>query len=117
LVILKEEENSNITEETISNISASFQKTAIDHILMKLKKYFKTNPPINFAIVGGASANKSLRSKVETLCDTYDAQLLLAPMEFCSDNAAMIGRVAVEQYLIKDFVGIDDIDVKSRTEF
>ena len=117
LAILKEEENSNITEETISDISASFQKTAIDHILMKLKKYFKTNPPNNFAIVGGASANKSLRSKVETLCNTYKAQLLLAPMEFCSDNAAMIGRVAIEQYLIKDFVAIDEIDIKSRTEF
>jgi len=117
LVILKEEEANNITEQTISDISASFQKTAINHILMKLKKYFKTNPPNTFAIVGGASANKSLRSKVETLCDTYEAQLLLAPMEFCSDNAAMIGRVAVEQYLINDFVAIDEIDVKSRTEF
>ena len=117
LVILKEEENNNITEKSISDISASFQKTAIEHILMKLKKYFKTNPPTNFAIVGGASANKSLRSKVQTLCDTYDAQLLLAPMEFCSDNAAMIGRVAIEQYLINDFVTIEDIEVQSRTDF
>ncbi len=117
LAILKEEENNNITEETISNISASFQKTAIDHILMKLKKYFKSNPPNNFAIVGGASANKSLRSKIETICNTFDAKLLLAPMEFCSDNAAMIGRVAVEQYLNNDFVHIDEIDVQSRIDF
>ena len=117
LAILKEEENNNINDKTISNISASFQKTAIDHILMKLKKYFKTNPPVNFAIVGGASANNSLRSKVEELCNKYDAQLLLAPMEFCSDNAAMIGRVAVEQYLVKDFVSVDDIDVQSRINF
>lgn len=117
LAILKEEENNNITEETISNISASFQKTAIAHILMKLKKYFKTNPPSNFAIVGGASANKSLRSKIEILCNEYEAKLLLAPMEFCSDNAAMIGRVAIEQYLINDFVEIDDIDVQSRINF
>ena len=117
LAILKEEENNNITEQTISDISASFQKTAIDHLLMKLKKYFKTNPPTNFAIVGGASANKSLRTKVESLCSTYNAELLLAPMEFCSDNAAMIGRVAVEQYLLEDFVSIDDIDVQSRIGF
>jgi N6-L-threonylcarbamoyladenine synthase len=117
LAILREEEANNITEETISNISASFQKTAIAHILMKLKKYFKTNPPHNFAIVGGASANKSLRSKVETLCNTYEAKLLLAPMEYCSDNAAMIGRVAIEQYLNKDFVDINDIDIKSRVDF
>jgi len=117
LAILKEEENNNITEETIANISASFQKTAIDHIVMKLKKYFKTNPPKNFAIVGGASANLTLRSKIEQLCETYDAKLHLAPMEFCSDNAAMIGRVAVEQYLNNDFVQRDKIDVQSRISF
>lgn len=117
LAILKEEENNNITEETISNISASFQKAAIDHLLMKLKKYFKTNPPVNFAIVGGASANKALRTKVEVLCDTYEAKVLLAPMEYCSDNAAMIGRVAIEQYLHNDFVEINEIDVQSRVNF
>jgi len=117
LAILKEEENNNITEQTISNISASFQKTAIDHILMKLKKYFKLNPPINFAIVGGASANKSLRTKVESLCQVYNAKLHLASMEYCSDNAAMIGRVAIEQYLINDFVKHDQINVQSRVDF
>jgi len=117
LAILKEEEQHNINEKTISNISASFQKVAIEHILMKLKKYFKTNPPTNFAIVGGASANKALRSKIEELCSTYDATLLLAPMEFCSDNAAMIGRVAIEQYLNNDFIEIDKIDVQSRVKF
>jgi len=117
LAILKEEENDNITQTTIADISASFQKTAIEHILMKLKKYFKTNPPTTFAIVGGASANNSLRDKIEILCSKYDADLLLAPLEFCSDNAAMIGRVAVDQYLNNDFITIDAIDVKSRVEF
>lgn len=117
LAILKEEENNNITEKTISNISASFQKVAIEHIVMKLKKYFKTNPPRNFAIVGGASANKALRIQIEELCSTYNATLLLAPMEFCSDNAAMIGRVAIEQFESNDFIALNKIDVQSRVEF
>jgi len=117
LAILKEEENNNMVGSTLSDIAASFQKTAIDHILMKLKKYFKLNPPINFAIVGGASANKSLRTKVQSLCKEYNAKLYLAPMEYCSDNAAMIGRVAIEQYLINDFVKVNEIDVQSRINF
>ncbi|PIF04802.1 MAG: tRNA (adenosine(37)-N6)-threonylcarbamoyltransferase complex transferase subunit TsaD [Arcobacter sp.] len=117
LLILEEEKNNNINDNTIANISASFQKTAIDHILMKLKKYFKTNIPKNFAIVGGASANSVLRSKVEALCNKHKTQLLLAPLEYCSDNAAMIGRVAIEQYISKDFVTISDINIQSRTSF
>lgn len=114
MAIEKEKNNDNLHQQTKANICASFQFTAVAHIVMKLKKYFKTNPPINFAIVGGASANSELRTTVEKLCSKYDAQLLLAPLEFCSDNAAMIGRVAVEQYLKNDFVSYDDIDIKSR---
>ncbi len=114
MAIEKEENNNNLNGQTIANICASFQTTAVAHIVMKLKKYFKTNPPTTFAIVGGASANVELRSTIETLCKKYDAKLLLSSLEFCSDNAAMIGRVAVEQYLENDFVSYNDIDVQSR---
>jgi len=117
IAILKEQEkdpNNDLPEQTINNICASFQKTASDHIIMKLKKYFKLNPPTTFAIVGGASANTELRSRCEELTKQYDAELLLAPLKYCSDNAAMIGRVAVEQYKNNDFVHFNEIDVLSR---
>lgn len=117
MAILKEEEKTTdkkLSDETINNICASFQKTAVDHIIMKLKKYFKISPPKRFAIVGGASANIELRNRIEELCKKHNAPLLLAPLEFCSDNAAMIGRVAVEQYLNSEFINIDKIDVQSR---
>jgi len=114
VAILKEEENGTLDEQTICNISASFQKTAVDHILMKLKKYFKKSPPKKVAIVGGASANKILRKNILKLCDEFNAELILAPLEYCSDNAAMIGRVAIEQYNQKDFMSIDTIDVQAR---
>ncbi len=51
--------------EAYPDIAAAFQKTATDHLIQKLKKYFKKNPPSRFAIVGGASANLYLRSQVE----------------------------------------------------
>jgi N6-L-threonylcarbamoyladenine synthase len=55
-----------------------------------------------------------LRSEVELLCKKYNTKLILAPLEFCSDNAAMIGRVAVEQYKKEEFISYIDIDVKAR---
>lgn len=114
LVILEEEKKNNLSDEVVSNICASFQKTACDHIAMKLKKYFKSSKPKRLSIVGGASANIYLRESIERLCDEFDCELILAPLEFCSDNAAMIGRVAIEQYKQKDFTDITNIDVKSR---
>ena len=97
------------------DICASFQKKATEHILMKLKKYFKKNKPITFAIVGGASANKYLRTKIVNLLDQFNCNNILLPnLEYCSDNAAMIGRVAIEQYHRKDFTSIHNIDIKTK---
>ena len=103
-----------MTEQDISDVCASFQKTAVDHILQKLKKLFKQNSPKNFAIVGGASANLYLREQLEKLCETYNTTLYLSELKYCSDNAAMIGRVAIEQYNKKDFTKIEDLDIKTR---
>lgn len=96
------------------DICASFQKTAVLHIMQKLKKLFKQNVPKNFSIVGGASANIHLRSQLEELCSKHNTSLYLSELKYCSDNAAMIGRVAVEQYKQNDFISIDEIDVQSR---
>jgi len=111
-----EDENQNIDEKDKADICASFQKTAVSHILQKTKKLFKQKVPKNFAIVGGASANIYLRSKIENLCKEYNTNLYLSQLKYCSDNAAMIGRVAIEQYKEKDFISIDEIDVKSRVK-
>ncbi|MFA6759631.1 MAG: tRNA (adenosine(37)-N6)-threonylcarbamoyltransferase complex transferase subunit TsaD [Sulfuricurvum sp.] len=89
-----------------ANIAASFQRVAVEHILLMLRRYFKHKKPKNFAIVGGASANLYLRSKIEDLLKPHGAKLFVSDLKFCSDNAAMIGRVGVDLYKkrVKDLV-------------
>ena len=89
------------------DIAASFQRVATLHLTRKLNKYFKSHPPTTFAIVGGASANLYLRGKIEALLAPHNAPLLLAELKYCSDNAAMIGRIAVEMYEKERFTLID----------
>jgi len=108
------EKQGTLSDEIKADICASFQKTAVEHIMQKLKKLFKQNAPKNFAIVGGASANTCLRGEVENLCGKYGTTLMLSELKYCSDNAAMIGRVAVEQYKVGDFISIDELDVQTR---
>ncbi|OCL89142.1 tRNA (adenosine(37)-N6)-threonylcarbamoyltransferase complex transferase subunit TsaD [Arcobacter porcinus] len=105
-----------LSEQDICDIAASFQKAATSHILQKLKKLFKKSAPKTFAIVGGASANIYLRENIEKLCEKHNTKLLLSSLKYCSDNAAMIGRVAVEQYKIKDFTKIDELYIKTRVK-
>ncbi len=104
----------DINEQDRYDVCASFEKTAVAHIMQKTKKLFKKKAPSNFAIVGGASANIRLRTAIEELCKKHNTKLFLSELKYCSDNAAMIGRVAVEQYNQKDFVSINEIDVQTR---
>ncbi len=96
------------------DIASAFQKTATEHLLQKLKKYFKIHPPVRFAIVGGASANLYLRERVLELLHPHNAELFLSQLEYCSDNAAMIGRAAIEAYREGVFTSYRDITINPR---
>lgn len=93
------------------DIAASFQKAVKLHLIQKSKKIFAQERIKEFAIVGGASANKYIREAYETLCKSYNKNLNVAPLPFCSDNAAMIGRYAVEAYKKGLFVDPYEIDL------
>jgi len=99
------------------DISASFQKVAIAHLTMKLKKLFKTNTPKNFAIVGGASANLKLRDELSKMAKKYNFNLVYPELKYCSDNGVMIGRIAIEMYKNKEFINYNELQVKARIEF
>jgi N6-L-threonylcarbamoyladenine synthase len=105
----------NSDEEGYADVAASFEHIATMHIIKKLKKYFQETPPKNFAIVGGASANLYLRSHIEELLKPYGAKLLLSELKYCSDNAAMIGRVAIEMYKREMFHSLNDLEVAPRS--
>lgn len=96
------------------DIASAFQHTATEHLIQKLKKYFKTHPPKRFAIVGGASANLYLRERVMELLAPHKAELFLSELTYCSDNAAMIGRAALEAYAEKAFASCSDITINPR---
>jgi len=112
LAVIEEEKKE---EPNFKDIAASFEHIATKHLTMKLKKYFKTNKPKTFAIVGGASANLYLRSQIQELLRPHNATLLLSELQYCSDNAAMIGRVAVDMYKAKMFSNLNDLDIAPKS--
>jgi len=113
LAVLEEEKQEN---PNFKDIAASFEHIATKHLTMKLKKYFKTQRPSTFAIVGGASANLYLRAQIEELLKPHNAELILSELKYCSDNAAMIGRVAVEMFERKMFSSLEELDIAPRSE-
>ncbi|WP_104747763.1 tRNA (adenosine(37)-N6)-threonylcarbamoyltransferase complex transferase subunit TsaD [Helicobacter cetorum] len=105
----------NLNHEVKSKICYHFQSVAIEHLIAQIKRYFKTKRPKIFGIVGGASQNLALRKAFENLCSAFDCKLVLAPLEFCSDNAAMIGRASLEAYKMEKFTPLEKADISPRT--
>lgn len=116
-VRLSIEKEKVLNEQIKANICASFQKTAVLHLMQKLKKAYKNKPIKNFGVVGGASANMYLRSKLEMFCKEKNATFHVAKLEYCSDNAAMIGRCAIDAYALGKFKDIDEINISPRSSF
>ncbi len=102
-----------MSEQDKYDLAASFQKTIKLHLIQKSKKIFKSEPIKEFAMVGGASANRYLRTAFEELCNEFGKTLHVAPLEYCSDNAVMIGRYAIEAYHKEIFIDPSTIEVGS----
>ncbi len=102
-----------MSEQDRADLSASFQKAVKLHLLQKSKKIFAKEKIKDFAIVGGASANKYIRNAYQNLCDEFGKTMHVAPLEYCSDNAAMIGRYALEAYRRNLFIDPNEIDIIS----
>ncbi len=114
-VRLEIEKLSSLSNQDKADIAASFQKAAIAHLLQKTKKVFDIFHPKDFAIVGGASANLALREAFENECKKRGINIEFAKLKFCSDNAAMIGRAAIEAYKLKEFVNPLDLKVSPKS--
>ena len=101
--------------QDIASISKGFQNAACEHIVRKTRLFFQYFEGKYFAIVGGASANTYLRERMSDLCNEFDKELYLADLEFCSDNAAMIGRVGVEHYLRDEFTPLLEAQIAPKS--
>jgi len=99
------------------DIAYSFQSKAIEHLIFMCKRAIKKYKPINFGIVGGASANLVVREEFNKLSKKYNFKLFYPKMEFTSDNAAMIARVSIEMYNKRLFTNYKELKVLPRVEF
>lgn len=105
----------NPTKQDFCDIAQAFQNAAVLHICDKLNKIFEIYKFKHFGVVGGASANAFLRFKILEICDKFECELLLAPLEFCCDNAAMIARAGIEKYKKNEFCDINSLQLSTKS--
>lgn len=78
------------------NLAASFQEAVMDVLIHKLKTAKKEFTVKQIVISGGVAANSRLRERVFE--EIKNVEILIPRVEYCTDNAAMIGAAAYFTY-------------------
>lgn len=87
-------------ENSIADLCASFEKSVGDVLMIKLKRALQSHPDIKtVAVSGGVSANTYLRQSAQSFAQAENVELLLPPLRYCTDNAAMIGYAGLLRFL------------------
>ncbi|MDQ3620880.1 MAG: tRNA (adenosine(37)-N6)-threonylcarbamoyltransferase complex transferase subunit TsaD [Verrucomicrobiota bacterium] len=81
----------------LADLCASFQEAVVDVLVAKTLDAVRAAGRTVVAVSGGVSCNSRLREKFARACRDAETELLIAAPALCTDNAAMIGYVAVLQ--------------------
>ena len=94
-------------EIRIADMCRSFQDTAVGIVLERATKAIKEFNIKQVVLAGGVSANSYLRAEMQKVCEKLGANIIIPPMWCCTDNAAMIAKVAEYLFERKVFAGLD----------
>ena len=96
------------------DLACSFETTVCEELVDTTITVMKDMNLKEVVLAGGVSANSYLRKLLKQKADENNFKVYMPELKYCTDNAAMVGRVAVEQYKQNDFITIENIDVQSR---
>lgn len=77
----------------LPDLCASFQEAIVDVLIAKLDRAVRVYRSKRAILTGGVSANSRLRARAEEWAAAKGLRLVIPPLRYCTDNAAMIGYV------------------------
>ena len=86
--------NRNFIKDNLNDLCASIQKTLVEIIMNKIEKASNSLKINRVVIGGGVAANSEIRRVLNDMSISSDWEIFIPPIEYTTDNAAMIGIVA-----------------------
>jgi N6-L-threonylcarbamoyladenine synthase len=83
----------HLTPQQLADIAASFQAALVEVLVGKTLAAAKEAGVGTIVVGGGVAANSALRSALSAACEQAGRRLILTPMKYCTDNAAMIAAL------------------------
>ncbi len=99
-------EEPDYIERHKADLCASIQKCIVSFLLKKFERAALKYRVRQVAIAGGVSANSALRSGIAELGRKHQWKVYTPTLQFCTDNAAMVGIAGYFKYLNGDFADI-----------
>lgn len=77
-----------------ADVAASFQQAVLDVLVQKTVHAAVANKVDTILLAGGVAANGTLREQLQRAAKEAGISVYYPPVQFCTDNAAMIGAAA-----------------------
>ena len=91
----------------VADMCKSFQDVAVGLVIDRTVKAIKEHKVNQVILAGGVSANSYLREQMTLEMAKLGVEINIPPMWCCTDNAAMIAKVAARLYDLKVFAPLD----------
>ena len=86
---------SDRSELPLADLTASFEQVVAEVLVERSLRCARDQGLDQLVMVGGVAANRRLRSLMTEQAEALNLGVTIAPLEFCTDNAAMIGAAAL----------------------
>lgn len=93
-VLYEVQRHKSLSEQNKKDLAASLQEAIVDTLVTKTRTAISQYKPKTIMLGGGVAANKQLRERIIALSNELNLNCSIPPLNFCTDNAAMIGLAA-----------------------
>lgn len=110
-----------LSEADIADLCAGFQQAAgdviVDRTRLAMRLFRDSHGPdagLRLVMAGGVAANQLIRARLQQLCADERFELMVPPVQYCTDNGAMIAWAGAERLAL----GLtDELDIPARARW
>lgn len=92
---LLEQMGAEEVQKNLPDLCASYQEAIVEVLIKKLERAAKLLKVRRVILTGGVSANSRLRERAQEWATRKHMTLVIPPLRYCTDNAAMIGYAGI----------------------
>ena len=102
-----------LSDQDVADICASFQLAVAEIVSVRSKaalaRFSQDLPgsPLRLVVAGGVAANKAIGIGLQRVANQMGAQLIVPPIQLCTDNGAMVAWAGAERLALGAVDGLD----------